>query len=484
MNPEVTQTVNERGLGVLDGSARNTHMVVAVAASGTVDTPLVTSNPSEIVDTFTSGPLVDAAAFSLEQSGGGPLMCVRAATDVAGAAGSVSEVKTGTGSVSVAGGAADAYSVIVEILQPGGITIGTASFRYTLDGGENYSQPIAVPLAVGPATTSTYPLETTGLTLTFSHSTGDGFEAGDTFSFTTTAPTTNASLVSAAITAGLADSTTVAFIHVVGAAATASAAAALATALGSQLASAANSHQYLFVLMECPDITKTDAKAAFTTFADNRVMVAYGMVDYLSSLLDRKRVLRRSAAWAIAARLSAVDPGQSAAETNGGALGGILSLVHDEGGAGDMDDARFACLRTFPGSDLVGFYVHMPRMMAQPGSDFSQAQYRRCMDIACRVNRSAMLLYLHSRLGVNTQTGKLLEAQARSIESEVSQKLRAALKETGDVVEVFSQVDRTNNILSTGELKSTVSIIPFSYPSIISTRLTYFNPALRTAALA
>lgn len=488
-NPDITQTVNERGLGILNTASTTLHVKVGLSSLGTTNTLDFVNDATTLTSTYGTGELVDAVAHKLASSGG-PVGVVRVAQDVAGAAGAVTKAGTGTGTVTVAGAAQDAYSVIVEVTTAGLLTSGAGVFRYTLDGGKTYSNRLAIPIAA-PAGTSTYPIPNTGLTLTFADGGGSptGYAVGDTFSFTTTAPTTTAGNIATAIAAVLSSQVQVAFIHLVGAvapgaddAATATSAVALAASLEAQLHAAFLAHRHLFVLMECPVISKAAAKAAFNTFVGSRVMVAFGQAVYQGALQDRRRQQTRSAAWGLAERLSSIPPGQDAAAYEDGPLTNILSLVHDEGGAGDMDEARFSTLRTYVG-DNSGYYVHGARMMSAPGSDIVYAQHRRVMDIACTVNYQAMKPYLNAKLQVNTTTGRILEEQARVIESNATEALRAALVDTeserGEVSGVRVEVNRKDNILSTSNLRTEVFVVPHGYAKAISSKLSFFNPALQ-----
>jgi hypothetical protein len=83
----------------------------------------------------------------------------------------------GTGSISLSGSPASAYANIVIHITASGEP-GSAVFQYSLDGGATFSADVPVPAS------GAYPLDVTGVTVTFQPGTsGTSFAAGDTFSF-------------------------------------------------------------------------------------------------------------------------------------------------------------------------------------------------------------------------------------------------------------------------------------------------------------
>ena len=106
----------------------------------------------------------------------------------------------------------------------GGATLvaNTATFKYTLDG-TNYSDILAMP------TGGAYVIPNTGITLTWTYSSGTGFVAGDTFTFSTTAPGFGATQYNAAMAVLLADAQVgqMSYCYLVGQASSASASATI-----------------------------------------------------------------------------------------------------------------------------------------------------------------------------------------------------------------------------------------------------------------
>jgi hypothetical protein len=83
----------------------------------------------------------------------------------------------GSGSIALSGNPAQAYSSIIITITGSGEP-GTATFRYSLDGGATSSPDVTVPAS------GAYPLDVTGVTVAFTAgSAPPSFVAGDTFSF-------------------------------------------------------------------------------------------------------------------------------------------------------------------------------------------------------------------------------------------------------------------------------------------------------------
>jgi hypothetical protein len=149
-----------------------------------------------------------------------------------------------------------------------------------------------------------------------------------------------------------------------------------------------------------------------------------------------------------------------------------------------LASSRFETLRTIP--DAPGFYIASDtggNMMAPLGSDYAFVQNRRVMDEACRVNRVAMLRYLNDDLLVDAKTGFILETEARRIEADVNAQLEADLVfgASRHASAVQTRVKRDENILSTHNLTTSVSVTPKSYAKTITTTIGFRNPAIAAA---
>lgn len=353
----------------------------------------------------------------------------------------VTAAGTSPPTVSLSGTAVDWVQLVVQITSAG--TRGTARFRYSLDGGRTWSDPIA--------TAATYVLDDTGLTLAF---------ASGTYALDNSYTANNGA------TGGGSD-----FVAVVDAAVT-------------QSAAAETSKRYLWWGTEAPDAPDADLEGALSTRTSARVTVGAGRVELVSAIDGR--VARRSALWPVLARAvatsSSVDPGEFAL----GPLANLSRLVRDERRTPLLEAARYTTLRTYQGAR--GAYVTSARMLAGAGSDFAELPNRRVMDVACTVARLAGLRYLRSRLRVipagQTGAGRILELDARRVENFVQKQLVDALRagaDGGDASAVAVEVIRTDNLLSTGVLRLRIRVTPVGYARSISETISFDNPALAAA---
>ena len=386
---------------------------------------------------------------------------------------------TGTQTVAIsAASPLDTYSAVVTITGAG--ALGAATFTYSLDGGNTTSPTQLVPAS------GTYVIPDTGLVLTFSGTS----TAGDYFTFTATPASFSTTDLANAMTQVLASTQTWAFAHVVGAPSAVAGAATLLAALDTQLGTAAAAYRYARGLIEVPSDTDANTLSGFATASSTRVGACAGYA-YTTSALNG-RVTSRNSAWHAAARASKVPPSEDLGRVASGSVAGITApsvgagatpvsaLLRDERATPGLDAGRFTTLRTIIGRQ--GFYVTHGRLMAPNGSDYTFLQNGRVMDIAATAVRNALLTYLNDSVRVDSATGFILEKDARSIEAFVDGQLRAALTQPGYASDLTFQVSRTQNILSTGTLATTLRVVPLGYASQITVDLGFTNPALAVKA--
>lgn len=468
--PEATVTVRDGGLGLADSNDNGTPALIGACSSGTANVVASFTDPQTLRDTLGSGPLVELAAHVLAVAGG-PVICVKAPSSTAGVAGSVTATHTGTATLAVTGAALDAYDASAIIVQ-GGATIaaGTATFKYTLDGGRTYSAEIAIPVS------GVYVIPYTGHTLTWTYTSGVAFVAADYWVWTSTAPKFTLSEASTALDALLADGTVDFFlVHIIGAAASAADSATMFAAIEAKMQSAASSlYRYARALIEVPVDTDANLKAAFLSTAGTRTIAAAGGV-YLISQTNGAAYLR-NAGWVATARAASVRPSEDLGKVRTGPAVGVRSLVRDEYKTSGLDAAGFLTLRTHVGK--AGFYVTNGRLLVAAGSDFKYLQYGRVMDIACKAIRAAQLDYLNDSVRVSKTTGYIIETDARNIEANIEAKLRTAVTEPGDASNVEVTLERTTNVLSTQKLVVGYRIVPLAYAKTIEGTISLENPAL------
>lgn len=367
----------------------------------------------------------------------------------------------------------DVYSVLVEILTGG--ALGTATFRYALDGqaaSPSYSGEIAVPSG------GKFVIPGAGIMLTFAST----FVAADTYAFTTVAANATVSDIAAAIDVALADSTEWRFGVIVGTPASAAAAASLAATCKTKADAAAVAFRYIRFMIECPQ-GEGDAtiKTAFASFQSDLVSVCVGDTDFKSVLSGRE--FKRNISWAAANRMAKYDvhvpPEKTAPTGSFESLHLVTKLYRNEEATPGLHDARFITGRTHVG--LAGFYLTGGKTMAAAGSDYQSTERVDVMNKLCRVVRVEALRLLSSDLEVD-DTGKLSDLEASRAERRMQSVARSDMQ--GNVSKdkngpaVYVSIDRDSNILSTENLPIEVSAIPKGKASKITVRVGFSNPAL------
>jgi len=478
--PKVTQKVSDGGLGLATPDDSSTHVAIGVCSTGTVTALTFYSDPDKVKEDCGIGPLVDKAVYHL-QVAGGSVGVMRVNSSIAGSAGATSVVRGGagdsTGTCAASGAANDAYDFKVEVTKQGtNLVAATATFKYSVDGGDNYSPDIAVP------TGATYVVPNTGVTLTFANGVGPtSFKVGDVHSFTCVAPGYSSTDASNALDALRTTYATArfGFVHLVGAASTVAGAATMAAAVDVKMSAEENVFRYLFIVVECPEDTDVNIIAAFTAFSSTRVCVAAGSCEIVAN----GKVMKRNAAWPVVARIAAQDIRRDVArvrqDKEGGPLKGVTKIYRDEFVTEALDAARFITLRTFAGQ--AGFYPTNGRTMANAGSDFVFLQYRRLMDRACTVNYNELFNYLNDDEITVDDVGHIVETDAVAIETKVNGALTADLTSKKRVSKTSMTVTRDNNILSTQTLRTKVRIRPKGYSKFIESDIGFENPALSPA---
>lgn len=480
MLSRVNQTIADGALGLASADPSQVHIKIGVCSAGTVKGLTFYTDPDKAKADGGVGPLVDAVVYDL-QVAGGVVGMMRVNSSVAGVAGSVSVVRGGggssTGTVAVSGTPNDGYQFIVVITKDGAnLAAATATFKYSVDGGDNYSPDIAVP------TGAAYVVPNTGVTLTFANGGGTAFVTGDTHTFACTAPGFSSSDISDALDALRTTFKTAkfGFVHIVGAATNAAGSATIAAAVDTKMTAEENVFRYIFAIIEAADDTDQNLITAFTSFASRRVGVAAGYCE----LVANGKVLKRSIAWPAVARIAQQDIRRDLARTatdkEGGPLSGVTSLYRDEGATPALDDARFITLCTYPQQN--GFYISNGRMMAPAGSDFTFLQYRRLMDRACTVTYNFLFPQLNDDVVRINDDGTIYEQDARSIETKGKAELDAELTDKKRVSATAMVVTRDNNMLSTQTLKVKTRIRPKGYAKFIDHDIGFENPSLIPAA--
>lgn len=458
--PNVDVTIQDGGLGLVANGNAGIHAKVGVSSKGTDNAIITISDPGKIRDLLGNGPLTDALGDSI-QAGSQTIYAVKATGDIAGTVGAVTATKIGGGSMTVAGAPLDAYEAQIQFVDPGALN--TATFRYSLDDGHNWSSKITAQ--------ASYAIPDTGLTLTF---TGDAvtpansFLTDDLYSFSTTAPKPSVSSIQAAIQALLDSALEYEFIHVVGASDS-----AIWTALASLAGTAQSKFRYLHIVCEAAgpgaaDTVDTWVNARLTEakdFANVRIGVCVAMAEVVDFITGRQ--VTRNLAGIYAGWVSACKLGKSPGEVALGSVPGIVKLLPEginDGHIQALDEARYITFRQYIG--LAGYYVTNGRMMAPEISDFQYVEARRAMDKACAVVRKAALKH---------EQGGASPSGLDALEGDLSAPLET-MAGAGEITSGRVIIPKDQDVIGTSTLNTKVRIVPIPIMRWIELDIGFENP--------
>ncbi len=381
---------------------------------------------------------------------------------------------SGTSVPAISGTPVDAFDVRMKVATAGAsLSALTAEVQISLDGGANYGPRISVP------SNGAIDIADTGLTVTWGAGT---FVAGEVFVFRTSAPVAS----EAGITAALNSLSSVAgeYEFVLLAQPTD---ATLAAALKTWGVARAAAGEYVFALSSARDQIVGESLSVWVS-AINTEMAAFDGGRYVDVCATHERVKlydrqtytpRRSLAPLRAARLASIPAGQHPGRVKTGKIAGIadsvLSLSQDQSTYSSLDAHRFSGAQSVPGQPRGSFFF-TSRTMAASTSDFSEIQRIRVICRAATAGLAALSQYVADDIRVRSDgTGRIDPVAAAAIDAEVTAAVRRAVVDIpNDFASAASaSVTRTNNIVSTGQLLVTISVVPKGYANAVSATLTF-----------
>lgn len=482
MQPKVTISPLDNQLGILPPQGGEIMAIAGVAETGTFNVPQSFTRVKDLQSSFTRGPLVEMGAYALEFYGK-PIVAVRTSQSVAGSYGTVTQSGQGTATVTpdVTTTASDEYEIFVKFLTGGTIGVAGITYQESLDGGRTMS----ATKALGTANNMVF-ADSGGAEVDFGAGT---ILANQTFAFRANPKKWNDTELSTALTALKDTALPWNFVQIFGALTDTA-----ITTVAANLATMEGVGKYRWAIGNARSPNEGESESSYLTAmttlyaaASNRRISLGGAYCKTDSSVSRRRY-RRPVSLSVAALASAVGPHIDLAEIGAaGALPGVRIRdangnrdEHDESIDPGLDDIRMLTLRTHEGYE--GVFVNNPRLISPTGSDFLWIQYRRVMDIACRVVRTKLQLRLSKEIKLDKVTGFILEADALEIESGINVALRDALVSPGFVSAANFVLSRTDNVLSTLTLNGQARVIPLGYPKFINVDIGLFNPALLIAA--
>lgn len=464
MIPSVSITKTDGNLGV----ASDTDRILAIigpASAGDTNSAFSFTSKSDMVDEFESGMLVTAGAYMLAR--GIPVVLIRTVATTDGAYGTLEQDGV-VGTATVANGSTDPdgnFDVIVEILTGGALGTAGIIFRYSLDNGENYSQPQALGVAL------TLTCER-GVSFTLASAASTLLE-GDTWSVTTTAPVASTTDLADALDA-LADYSGEWLRVLVLTDATTTILGQLDTFVKSFHAEGKNPEAIACTRRrDLVDESRAEYQTAMATIAaavqSAEVSCSVDLCEMIDEIDGWRLKMPQSIAYA--ARLMIIDDSQDASAKSDGALPGVyletpngVRNYHDERRFPGLDGLGFTTMRTWGGRPVSpGVYINNPRLLAGQGSDYRYFQHSAIVNRIIESTFSLLQPRLSRAVLCDSTTGRIREDVAKGIEEAITAELRTIYSDPGRVSEIRMTLSRTDNVLSTDALHFDVQAVPLAY---------------------
>lgn len=475
--PNVTNTIADGGLGIVPSGAEDVTFLVGGSSAGTAGNfySYAGSDTTTVSDDLGSGPLVNQAIKHLIRSKGKQVICYKVAPSTAGSTSAISQSGSGPAITVSSGTPYDQFDGRLVIVTSG--ARGTATFQYSLDGGDTYSAVITTAATVALAS---------GVTLAFAVGT---YVADEVYSWTDTAPAMTSGDIGTALDAIIASPYRGRRVHVLGQVTTAAGAHTIATLLGTKVDAAHLVAKFLYCIFEAPAIDKAGIITEFASFEHRFVLGCAGFAEIVEDATNR--IQKRSSARCIVPRIArnpiAIHALRNEADSTIDALTDVSELVpsgasastgyHDEDATPGLNAARFATLRTITGQS--GYYVTNTPLFSGLSSDFQQHMHAEIMLKAVETWHAFATVQLARRVRKNPTTGYIASSFASAIEREGEETIKASL---GDAIEgVRVLVNRADNLSSDPTLRAKIRIVIGSYVQEMESEIG-FAPALSEAA--
>lgn len=470
----ITVTIQQGSRAPLPVS--NATLIIGAASAGTDNAIVRVSSTSELLEEFAAistapGPLCQLAALYLGIARA-PVYCMRINDSVSATMGSVTKTAAGSTNGTVANNSSapvDAFSVIIEVLSTGTVAAGSFTYRYSLDGGDNYTGTIQGPTNAGGS--ANVNLGTTGISVTFADgSSPTGFTDGDLFSFTTTAPGWATSDLQAALDAWIDSDIRVRRIHVIGVSSS-TIHAAIVARMGINAFAA---YKYARAIEETDDQGSGESVSTWGASVrsdygatNNRTVVMPGWIE--TSLLlrqdDLNLQLRRPIAWTIGPRIAAIDVSEDGGWVNLGPLQqAVISdtypFAQDTRLYTAFEGRGYTTAQTYIGR--TGLYCSGVFTRSDAADSSHRLAHGQVLDVLCETLYDILLDYINTNVSANAD-GTITEKAAASIESRLNAAVEAVVVNVSpqrispSADRSYCVIDRANIISSTKELRLTLS---------------------------
>lgn len=447
---DVNISITDGGLGSATETGEGVH--IKIGASPVVASGYITIRGSmdhkKIKELLGNCPLADSVMDSVF-AGSNLIYCYPVVPSVAGIISEVTAVKSGTGTMTAEGAPTNEFNAIVEIQNSGELNV--ATFVYSLNAGETYSEEITVPLA------GDYEINDSGITLKFAVAAGQGFVAGDKFSFTTAAPALNNQDVLETLDKIKNINKNYEYIHVVG-----PGSQALWASLSIEADKFFSTYKYpIFFVSETRNMRETDISVDeyVQSLITERQAIANKYIQVVSARAMSNKmdgsVKDVNCAGIVCGLYSRARVSQSIGETREFPIRGITKLMpegienyHIE----SLDEAKYLTLRQYIGLD--GYYVTNAKMMCPDGSDYTYAERIRVSNKLTKQVRAKALLELQKEVDM-ANVDKSLAVTAEFIQEPVDLAVENKEISSGRII-----IPEGQDILGTEKLNLIIRYVP------------------------
>lgn len=455
---DVTHTVSDGLLNTAANTGTGHHVKIGVSPV-VADTPIVITGQmtaAKIKELLGLSPLADAVMDSVD-NGSNKIYCIPVAASTAGTNSEVVKTGDGTGTMAVSGSPNNAFSVIAKITLQG--ELNTAAFVISIDGGYSYSDEVTIP------TSGSYEIQGTGLTIKFAGADGTPFHAGDTFAFTSTAPTMTTADVTAAVDRLKRFSEPFEFVHLVGG----------TTVAVWQLISTAQAelstvyHKPLFFLLEAAGANQAESLSEYVTRLEKerkqirnynvQVVPVRGLYVKMDGTTQEVNL-----AGVVAGLYSRTAVHVSIGKTSKEAALGISKyklLALRPSGIEDhietLDLAGYLTFRSYDGLDNI--YVYHAFMLSPEVSDYKYAEDVRVLNKIIRETRKTALLVLNDDIDFSDVQGELKTRAAfmfAPLQTMIDSKEISA-------AEIMIPDDQQADFIATGKMRVVIRYIARGY---------------------
>lgn len=475
--PNQQISVQDPGIPIIPPAATTPVITgVAIGGSGSNNVLLTINRLSDVRTILGYGPLAEDVALALTTRGG-PIYCVKH-TPASAAISASAMTKVGTGTVipTVSGTPTDRFAILITIVDGGALGAGT--FMFSLDAFDANAASFTESQVRTIPGGGTYTIPNTGLTVTFPTGT---YVAGDTFSLATVPPEPTTGDL--ATVATLLENTPSLDFHIwllSGAQPDDTTGATIAAALSGDATALTQTYRYVRAFCDVGSgDTADNIHTEASSWTSTRVSPAYGFT-VLPSSLPYEGFGNRKTSFVSeeAVRAMSVPISSDLARFVDGPMpGNVLKIYFDGLYDQRLDGDGISTPRTWPGQD--GFYIAGGKLKAPFGSNFTDVQFGRIMDVACKTVYLAQLAYEADFFRAKTDGSGTIDARdAGTIETQVTDQLADELTRptnakgfAGHVSAFTYSVDQTVDIVTTEQLVTKLGMVPFGYAKQINTTL-------------